>query len=108
MHHIGAALGIFIPLYDHGFLMHVVCFRIMTHVANIFNNPFYVLMNFDRKDSSLYTVVSVGMVVAGFVTRVAPIVWLWKIILKALFLPCSSAAWPIKIFLVVDSIICDV
>ena len=88
--------------------MHSVCFRLMTHVANIFNNPFYVLMNLNQKDSFLYHIVSVGMVIAGFVTRVAPMLWLWKITFKALVLPCNPVAWPIKVFAVVDSIIFDV
>ena len=67
-------------------------------------------MNFNQKDSNsyLYHIVSVGMVIAGFVTRVAPMLWFWKHIFKGLVLPCNPVAWPIQVFAIVDSIIFDV
>ena len=108
MHHIGASLAIFLSLYHQGFLMHMVCFRIMNLSGNVFYHLFYALTKFDRKDSSLYSVTSAGMPLAGFVTRVVPMVWLWKMTLTALFLPCCPVFWPIKIFIVVNAIIFDV
>ena len=89
MHHIGGIIIIASTLFHQGILMHVVCFRLLTHVANLFNHPFYVLMTFNKKDSRLYTVVSVGMVVAGFLVRVAPMILYWKITFTALLMPCS-------------------
>ena len=46
------------------------------------------------------TVESVGMVIAGFVTRVAPTVWLWK--LKALFFTHCPVACSISICGLID------
>ena len=97
MHHIGRMVIIGSILFHQGFLMHVVCLRLLTHVANLFNHPFYVLTTFNKKDSPVFTVVSVGMVIAGFLVRVAPIVLYWKITFTAIFLPCAVISLPFKI-----------
>ena len=65
-------------------------------------------MNFNQKESFLYTVVFVEMVIAGFVTHVAPTVWLWKITLKALLFTHYPVACSISICGLIDVVKCFV
>ena len=108
IHHIGGILTISLVLFNQGTLMHIVCWRLMTHVPNLFNHPFYVLRTFNRKDSPLFTVVSVGMVIGGFITRVLPIIWFWKTTFTTIFLPCMTVAWPLRILGILLTILFDI
>ena len=107
-HHITAMLGAFFALYMQGVLMFVVVVRFISELSTPFLNLFWLLMMLDKKESRLFLITSVAMVITFFLCRVAPMYWLWKVLLTTLLDPRSAIAplslrvWSFFTYLIFD------
>ena len=111
VHHIIAGMGCFIVLFYKGVFAHFAIFRLSSHATIPFVSTFYILLNFNKRKSPVYTVTSIGMVVTSIATRIVPIISTWKIIIGVmiyLYMTCTKASLPHILGIFMFSITFDV
>ena len=96
MHHTGAGLAIVVLILSQ-WGEDVMCVRILSHSSTVFKNVFYIFRSFKLKDSPWFVLVSVVLVLATLVTRVAPTLCLWEKSYIHIFVEMYVPPWPLVV-----------
>lgn len=108
IHHGLSGFAIFWSLYYQGSYMHFGLFRLIAHLANPFVYTQYIMIRMKRTKSPLYTAASIGMTVTCLLTRALPLVWLWKIMFRAiLYNNCAILPWILSFLFIIGSMLFD-
>ena len=108
-HHVAGIVGISLGLYHQGKFMYFIVFRLISELSTPFVNLFWILTILNRRDSYLFVFTSLGMLVTFFSCRLAPLYWLWHLLLVTLLDPASAiVAGPLRLWTLFNYITFDI
>ena len=106
IHHLACMTGLFLCLYTQGHFMFFIIICYIFETSTPFVNAFYVLKFLNKTDTTLFTVVSLSMVVAFFLSRIVPTYWLWRLLIQTLMSPGSAIIkWYLRLWCVITYVI---
>lgn len=108
-HHLTGIIGVFLTLYFQGRFMYFVIVRFISELSTPAVNLFWCLILLNRKETTLFWVTSISMVVIFFLCRVLPIYWFWKYLIMTLLDPASTLVlWYVRVWTVFIYVTFDV
>lgn len=100
MHHVAGIVGISLCLFYQGKAMFFVVYRLIAECSTPFVNLRWILLEFGKKDKSLYVFTGISMLITFILCRIIVIPWHWYEIMAtvtteacALLIPLFFRVW---------------